>query len=120
VLHEVQAVADRYLLVARGRLLAAGSAEEMGQVLSDLPAEVRIACDRPRALATRVASLPHVKEIGVVGSEVRVHTSSVNGLFELLPVWIREEEVVVHELDVPEHSLDELFTRLVRRHRGEE
>ena len=120
VLHEVQAVADRYLLVARGRLLAAGSADEMAAILSDLPTEVRIACDRPRALAARVASLPHVQEVGVVDSEVRVRTSRVSGLYELLPVWIREEEIVVSELDVSEHSLEELFTRLVRRHRGEE
>ena len=120
VLHEVQAIADRYLLVARGRLLATGSADEIGTVLSDLPAEVRVVCDRPRVFAARVATLPDVHEIALAGGEVRVRTAGVRALCERLPAWIREDGLVVHELEVPDHSLDELFGRLVRRHRGED
>ena len=53
VLHEVESITRSFLLICGGRLLASGTAEEVHQLLANVPNELTVHCDRPRALAER-------------------------------------------------------------------
>ena len=54
ILHEVEAVTHSFMLICGGRLLAAGSAEEVHALLADVPHEITIRCDGPPRLARQL------------------------------------------------------------------
>jgi len=121
VLHEVEAVADSFLLICGGRLLASGVAEEVRALLADLPHEIRIRCDDPRALARRIidASVADGVRFEEEGAVLVVATRSPLALYESLPAWQEEGQFGLREVRSPDDSLQNLFDSLLRIHRGE-
>lgn len=56
VLHEVEALTERVLLIARGQLVAQGNVHEIRDLLEEHPHHVRVQCNDARKLAARVLS----------------------------------------------------------------
>jgi ABC-2 type transport system ATP-binding protein len=54
VLHEVEALTDRVLLIARGQVVAQGRVHEIRDLLEEHPHHVRVLCDKARELAAKV------------------------------------------------------------------
>ena len=119
VLHEVEAVKPNFLLICGGRLLASGSPSEVRQLLTDMPAEVRLETDDPQRLASRLLEDGLVERVKLEpdGAMV-VMTRRAHEFFESLRDYSRES-LVVRRMRGQTESLDELFSLLMRRHRGE-
>ncbi len=116
VLHEVEALTDQVLLIARGQVVAQGRVHEIRDLLEEHPHHVRIACDRPRELA---AALVRVE--GVVGvrfpwpGTVELMTRDPDSTYTA----IAEESVKggfhVGSITSPDATLEALFHYLVER-----
>ncbi|MBW3543256.1 MAG: ABC transporter ATP-binding protein [Planctomycetes bacterium] len=121
VLHEVEAVTRNFLLICGGRLLASGSAEEVHDLLADVPNEIRIRCDRPQDLGRRILDEPGVEALRFVdgGEALVVSTRSAAAVYARLPEWVEASGVRVTEVASADESLQELFDSLMKIHRGE-
>jgi ABC-2 type transport system ATP-binding protein len=75
VLHELQSVVDRVVLIHQGRLLAEGSIEELREQIDDRPRRMFLASPRSRELAARLFSIPQVSSITQVDCGLEIETS---------------------------------------------
>ncbi|MFO7904831.1 MAG: ABC transporter ATP-binding protein [Pirellulaceae bacterium] len=121
ILHEVEAVSSSFLLIRGGRLLASGPPEEIHGLLADMPNEIRVRCDHPSALACKLVESGMVESIRFLEQDqaLLISSRSPASIFEHLPVWLEELGVHVWELKSADDSLQQLFSSLMRMHRGE-
>ena len=90
-------------------------------LLADLPNEIWIRCNRPQQLAHHLVSEETVESVRFAeeGRLLIVSTRSPLTIFERLPQWLNHSGIHVSELRSAEESLQNLFTSLMRIHRGE-
>ena len=121
LLHEVEAVRPSFLLISGGRLLASGSPQEVRSMLADLPNEIHVRVDRPRELAPRLCEVESVDAVRIDAqrNEVVVSTRRPLALSRRLPAIVSEGRFEVLEVRSGKESLQQLFTTLMRLHRGE-
>lgn len=121
LLHEVEAVRPSFLLISGGRFLASGSPQEVRSMLADLPNEILVRVDRPRELAQRLCEVESVDSVRIDTqlNEVLVSTRRPLVLSQRLPAIVSEGRFDVLEVRSGKESLRQLFTTLMRLHRGE-
>ena len=119
ILHEVEAISRQFLLLCGGRLLAAGSAEEVQTLLTNTPREIQLKCDRPRVLAEKLVGQDDVRSVRVDGSWVHLATASPLEIFQNLPRWAEQQNLVISEMQSDQDSLQAVFSLLMKIHRGE-
>jgi ABC-2 type transport system ATP-binding protein len=117
VLHEVEELTQRVVLIHRGRVVADGEVAEIRALLDEHPHRVRVRCTRPRALA---GALLGEAALQVVGLELRgedelvLETRAPGACFSALPGLLLREGGEVHELRAEDEDLDAVFRYLVR------
>jgi ABC-2 type transport system ATP-binding protein len=84
VLHELEELVERVLLVHRGRLVASGAVHELRQQLADRPYRLLLRGPEPRALAAELARLPMVRGLRFAEDGLVLETDRGAGLFERL------------------------------------
>lgn len=129
ILHEVEAISPSFLLIRGGRLLASGPAEEVHTMVdtkteapvADVASAIRIRCSDPRLLARKLVESGLIESISFVDNRqvVLLATCQPNVVFERLPHWLDELNIRVDEMQSPDESLENLFSSLMRMHRGE-
>lgn len=121
LLHEVEAVQPAFLLISGGRFLASGSPQEVRALLANLPNEIVVRVDRPRELAARLCDVESVDSVRIDAqlNEVTVSTRRPLVLSQRLPAIVSEGCFRVREVRSDKESLQQLFTTLMRLHRGE-
>jgi ABC-2 type transport system ATP-binding protein len=82
VLHELEELAGRVLLVHQGQLLADGPVAELRRLLEDRPYRLLLTSAAPRDLAARLALLEVVRGLRVERDAVEVETDGGTGLFD--------------------------------------
>ena len=115
VLHEVEALTDQLLLIARGHVVAQGTVFDIRAMLDEHPLHIRIDCAKPRDLARDM-----MHETGVVGLEVgetmvELHTRAPDGTYTKLQKLLAEGEYGVTGVTSPDATIDALFNYLVER-----
>ena len=65
VLGELDRISDRVLVMAQGRVVAAGTSHGLRELLDDRPMKVRVGTDRPRELAAALVGLDGVVAVSV-------------------------------------------------------
>jgi ABC-2 type transport system ATP-binding protein len=113
VMHEVQAMTSRFMLIYGGRVLAAGDVHEIRRLMSEIPHRIRVVCDDPRELASHLAGRPAVDGVQMNTRELWVTTREPRELFAMLPALAAETGVAVRELGSEDDSLDAVFEYLV-------
>lgn len=113
VLHELEAMVDRVVLIHQGRLMAEGRVADLRGQLRGQPHRVRVASAAPRDLAVRLASLVQVQGIEVAASGVEVALSGEPGFYAALTEIGAERGALVHELVPLDDSLASVFGYLV-------
>ena len=113
VLHELEAVVDRVVLVHQGRLLADGKINELRERLPARPHRVRIAGAEPRAIGAQLAGWPDVEgvafdEHGLVAS-LSGHANFYSRLTEFAAAWPGG----IHEIAPLDDDLASVFGYLV-------
>ncbi len=115
ILHEVESVAERIVVMQRGRVLADGSARDLRAELAEVPLTVRIATAAPEALAPRLIALAGVEEVRRHDDLLQVRTSRPNDLFDALGAIAAEENAPrILAAEPVDESLEAVFEYLTR------
>lgn len=97
ILHEVDLLSDRVVLLSAGYVVAEGEVEGVRDEVDERPLQILVRCDRPERLAARVFEHDHV-------AEVRLHedrkglllaTRDADRLYLLLNRLVLEEELAI-------------------------
>ena len=115
VLHEVESVTSRILLINRGRILAEGDVHEIRALIDKHPHHVRIACDRPRELAKKLLEAGDVLGVSVEPDEatLTVETTQPDDFYARLPGVLVEGDFDVRTIESPDDNLAAVFKYLV-------
>jgi ABC-2 type transport system ATP-binding protein len=115
ILHEVEAMTRRVLLIHNGRILAEGDVREIRDLMDEHPHVVALRARDPRALARAVVGSPHVLSLsfGPDGEWLTVQTARPDDFYGHLHDAALEAGVV--EMYSPDEDLESVFRYLVPR-----
>jgi len=119
LLHEVEALHAGLAVILGGRLVASGTAGEIRDMVETMPTEIRIRCDTPRRLAEAVCGTAGAESMRFEGDDLLVvATRQPRALAERITRAAVEERLAIGEVVAADQSLEGIFGRLVRLHRG--
>lgn len=115
VLHEVESLTSRILLIHRGRILAEGDVREIRALIDKHPHHVRIESDRARELAAKLLRSDDVVTVTVEpdGSAVTAQTTRPDDFYARLPGVLVEGNFDVRAVTSPDDNLAAVFRYLV-------
>jgi ABC-2 type transport system ATP-binding protein len=115
ILHEVEAMTRRVLLIHNGRILAEGDVREIRDLMDEHPHTVSIRARNPRRLAAAVVGAPHLLSMtfGAEGEWLTVQTAKPDEFYRALPEAAIEAGVT--EVFSPDEDLESVFKYLVAR-----
>ena len=115
VLHEVESLTQRVLLIHNGRILAQGEVREIRDLLDEHPHTVTLRARDPRALARAVVDATHVVSIafGPEPDTVTVQTARPDEFYGVLHEPALQAGVL--EMYSPDEDLESVFRYLVQR-----
>ena len=118
LLHEVEALDAGLAVILGGRLVASGTATEIRDLVDSMPAEIRVRCDEPRRFAALACGVDGVESVRLEPDGVVVATRQPTLLVELAVIPALDAGLTVGEVVAADRSLEGIFGRLVRLHRG--
>src|SRR6185503_4212428 len=109
ILHEVEAMTRRVLLIHNGRILAEGDVREIRDLMDEHPHTVALRARDPRALAAAVVCWPAVVSVRLdpAGEWVTVETTRPDEFYGALHDAALEAGVV--EMHSPDENLESVF-----------
>ena len=115
ILHEVEAMTRRVLLIHNGRILAEGDVREIRDLMDDHPHTVSLRARNPRVLAQAAVGWPHVISMtfGAEGEWLTVQTARPDEFYAALPE--PAIQAGVSEMYSPDEDLESVFKYLVAR-----
>jgi ABC-2 type transport system ATP-binding protein len=115
ILHEIEAMTRRVLLIHNGRILAEGDVREIRDLMDEHPHTVALRARDPRALAKAVVGAGHVLSLtfGAEGEWVTVQTARPDEFYGSLHDAALESGV--SEMYSPDENLESVFKYLVAR-----
>ena len=114
ILHEVERLAPRQIVLVRGRLAAAGDHHAIRSAIADRPRQVLLRSSDPRRLAAALVGVEAVSGIGIDGVDVVVSSPRALDLALALPGVARRAGVRLLEVRPLDDSLESAFRELVR------
>lgn len=114
VLHEVESMAERVIVIIRGRLAAAGGHRAIRDAMDDVPRQVLVRASEPRRLAAWLMELDVVGGVSLEGSDLIVSSTRARDLAVALPQTARDLDIRINEVRPLDDSLESLFRELVR------
>ena len=116
ILEEVEAVADRILLLVGGKLAASGDYRVIRQKMSERPYIVRVGASDVRALAAGLISEPCVESISMDGEGyIQVLSRNVRELQIAIPRTAQSLGIRLTRIDPLDDSLESVFSYLAGR-----
>ena len=112
ILEEVETMADRILLIVSGKLAASGDFRAIRARLNRRPYLVRVDCDQPRELASRLIGEPSVQSVSIDGDTLRVLSGDVRALQRAIPVAAQSGGVRLQRVEPLDDSLESVFAYL--------
>jgi ABC-2 type transport system ATP-binding protein len=114
VLHEVESMADRVIVIVKGRLAAAGGHRAIRDAMDDVPRQVLVRSDDSRRLGASLLGHEAVRGITVHDGQLVIATTRAGDLAVALPRAARDLGVRLSEVRALDDSLESLFRELVR------
>lgn len=115
VLHELEELVERVLLVHQGRLIADGPVRALRAELQDTPQRLAVTTRQTRRLATELAGFELVRGLRVDGDRIEIETDGAAGLFDRLTSLGAEEPGLIDGLWSLDAGLDSVFGYLIRK-----
>jgi ABC-2 type transport system ATP-binding protein len=114
VLHEVERLTNRIVLIDRGKLVAEGDIHSIRDSLDRYPLTVRIKSSGARKLARLLTGYREVSSITFgVERELLVRTQDPNLFYENLQKLVVRKRISVESIDSPDDNLNAVFEYLV-------
>jgi ABC-2 type transport system ATP-binding protein len=114
VLHEVERLASRQIVLVRGRLAAAGEYHGIRDALADRPRSVMVRTPQARELAASLVGLEVVRGVTVDGQTVVVSSLRAGELASLLAPVARDAGARLLDVRPLDDSLESVFRELLR------
>ena len=116
ILHEVEEMTNRILLLNNGMLLAEGVVQEIRELIEEQPRHVQIVSPDMRRLSNKLIEFPEVKTIrfGEDSDEMIVQTHSPDVFFPKLTNLILDEDISVTQINTLDDNLQSVFEYLVK------
>ena len=112
VLHEIETMTSQILLIHKGQLRAEGDVHQIRALIDAHPHQVRVECDRPRALGRVLLEAPHVVAVSVDGDALVVDTRKPDELYPAIPAAAKEAGVYIRALTSPDDNMAAVFKYL--------
>ncbi|HMO34447.1 MAG TPA: ABC transporter ATP-binding protein [Gemmatales bacterium] len=99
-LEELEKLTNRYVIIARGILIATGTLSEIRDQLADIPLSIRLDCDHPRKLAADL--LPMQDVLGVELADVHsviVRVQHSRRFFANLGEYLAREQLALRRME---------------------
>ncbi len=119
VLHEVERMAHRVLVLVNGRLVADGTTAGIRRLISERPRRVRVAATGDaRALARALLATPQVEAVSLDDGQLEIETSDPSALSHALPSAARDADTLLAEVRPVGDDLESVYAYLHDRARG--
>lgn len=114
ILHEVDALSNRILLLVQGRVLAEGSVREIREAIRTKPHRIALTTPDPRAIAGQLLKLDGVLGVSLESTDrVIIDTARPDYLLSWITAEAAERRVNVDELSLVDENLEAIFQMLV-------
>jgi ABC-2 type transport system ATP-binding protein len=120
ILHEVDLISDRVILVDNGYVVAEGDVHGMRNEMEDHPIQILIRCDRPAMVASRVFEQDHVVEVRIHddGRGLLVRTRNADRFYTLLQSLVIEKGLEVESVLPADESVSSIYEYLIGKNGG--
>ncbi len=115
ILEEVEALADRILLVVSGKLAAAGNHREIREKLDERPFVVRLVASKQREMAAALVGLEAVESVRLERDAIEVTTRNLADLQRSAPRLARDIDSRLYRIEPLDDSLESVFSYVVQR-----
>ena len=117
VLHEIQSLTQRIVLLHRGRLVAEGHVREIRDLIDHHPHRIVLVCDRFRDLAVKLAVCDDVAGIEFLDREssLIVETRKPDAFYARLPGLAQADGMALREVYSDDDNLEAVFKYLVNK-----
>ena len=115
ILEEVEALADRILLVVSGKLAASGNHRDIREKLDERPFQVRIMASKQREMAAALVRLESVESVRLEDGAIEVTTRNLADLQRNVPRLARDIGSRLYRIEPLDDSLESVFSYVVQR-----
>lgn len=116
VLHEVEALTRRILMIDHGRMVAEGELSDVRAQMHNRPHAIRVRVDSPRRLAAKVSVRPEVTGLKLIDDDTLiVETTSPDDVYGCISTAALDDGMTVREMAVLDESLEAVFGYLTEQ-----
>ena len=115
ILHEVDLISDRVILLNSGYIVAEGEIAGVRTEMHEHPIQVFVRCDRPAVLAARLFGAPHVVEVRIHedGGGISARTRDADRFHLLVNEIVLEEGLAVEALGPADEDVQAVYDYLI-------
>ena len=117
VLDEVARLGSNVLVIAQGRLAAAGDYHTLRDQMDDRPHRVRIGTDQPKEIAAALIERSLAEGVAVTATAVEANTTDVDSFGRAIAPLAVELGARLHEVAPLDDDLESVFRYLLERRR---
>jgi ABC-2 type transport system ATP-binding protein len=117
ILHEVDLLSDRVILVHHGYVVAEGKIAGVRDEIEEHPMQVLVRCDRPSFVASRIFELDSAVEIKIHEDKggLLVHTRDADKFYLLLNRLVLEHELELEAVAPADEDVQAVYKYLIER-----
>lgn len=113
ILHEVDRISDQVILLSYGYVVAEGQIHGVRSEVTEHPVQVRIRCDRPSLLASRLFAQEHIVEAQVEDSTLLVRTRDADRFYLALNQIVLEESLHIESVAPSDEDVHSVYQYLI-------
>lgn len=115
VLHEVEALTPRILMIHHGRIVAQGDVVDVRKAMLNRPHSIRVRTGDPRRLASQAATWEFITGVSMIsGDTIILETPTPEVTYERINEVVLRERLSVTEISGADDSLEAVFGYLTR------
>ncbi|MBD3182039.1 ATP-binding cassette domain-containing protein [Candidatus Poribacteria bacterium] len=115
ILHEIESMTNKILLISNGRIRAEGDVHEIRELIDEHPHNVHIICNKPRLMAAILVEYEDVASIRINAEDnsLVAETLKPDDFYSRLPEIVIENDIEISNLYSPDDNLQAVFKYLV-------